>query len=638
MNLLRQGTSRGVLLTIGLLVLLATPLSLPVSAAQPDPASEEAAQDVPIVAMPTPNPRIAAVWDQTDGALLRGETVGPLVWGEQPLAIATEHYRESTTGLREMVYFDKGRLDILHMPDADEASEWYVTSAALVREMMAGEVQFGDEESVQRGKVTIPVVGDLNQPEALTYATLAKLAAIEDPDPQPLLPDVMFELEFGNEPSSTVGTPITALVSARGTIEPDGVTFDDPATAVTVGAYDEATKRNIAAPFVTWSESLPYSDLYLLGHPLSEPLWIDTVVNGEPKQVLFQAFERRILTYTPGNAEGMQVESTDVGIHYRLWRSLAQPANVALVPLASSIPFGEEIVNAATANLVDPHLLAALSLAASEGDPLATLPNGGKGILGLRPDAAIALGVQPDPQVNVTSASGDGTTTVEPTPTPDTTETTETENVADDDDADTAIMPGGIVMAPRWVSDVMADPAHNAAFAAREVARWAPESLDFGTIASDYYSGGQPVADEAARAAFVARVVEIHTQLTEQYPQNILPEMGAADGQLLGTGHAAYYSPSYDRAWWEKTLPLYESWNVIKPGWVVDPNGYYCVRPGYVPGHRLQLVANGVTITCTIGDMVADPHLSSWLAHWVIEMNYPLFEALGLDRNNSVEV
>src|SRR5829696_1713591 len=121
LNLLRHGTSHGVLLTIGLLVLLAAPFSLPASA-QTDPATEEPAQGAPLVTMPEPDPRIAAVWDQTDGVLLRGEVSGSLVWGEQPVAIATEHYRESTTGLREMVYYDKGRLDILHLPDQPEDS------------------------------------------------------------------------------------------------------------------------------------------------------------------------------------------------------------------------------------------------------------------------------------------------------------------------------------------------------------------------------------------------------------------------------------------------------------------------------------------------------------------------------------
>ncbi len=86
LNPLRQSTSRGVLLTIGLLVLLAVPFSLPASA-----QTDEAAQVEPPVTMPQPDPRIAAIWDQTDGRLLRGETSGPFVWGEQPLAIVVDN-------------------------------------------------------------------------------------------------------------------------------------------------------------------------------------------------------------------------------------------------------------------------------------------------------------------------------------------------------------------------------------------------------------------------------------------------------------------------------------------------------------------------------------------------------------------
>ncbi len=36
--------------------------------------------------------------------------------------------------------------------------------------------------------------------------------------------------------------------------------------------------------------------------------------------VLMQCFQRRCLTYTPGNAEGWQVEAGNVGRHYYEWR------------------------------------------------------------------------------------------------------------------------------------------------------------------------------------------------------------------------------------------------------------------------------------------------------------------------------
>src|SRR5690606_6135968 len=43
-------------------------------------------------------------------------------------------------------------------------------------------------------------------------------------------------------------------------------------------------------------------------------------VDGEPRDVLVQAFERRVLTYTPGNPAGWDVEAGNVGRHYYEWR------------------------------------------------------------------------------------------------------------------------------------------------------------------------------------------------------------------------------------------------------------------------------------------------------------------------------
>ena len=51
-----------------------------------------------------------------------------------------------------------------------------------------------------------------------------------------------------------------------------------------------------------------------------EPVWISIQVNGENRSVLFQAFERRTLTYSPGNPPAWQVEMGNVGLHYYTWR------------------------------------------------------------------------------------------------------------------------------------------------------------------------------------------------------------------------------------------------------------------------------------------------------------------------------
>ena len=59
---------------------------------------------------------------------------------------------------------------------------------------------------------------------------------------------------------------------------------------------------------------------YATGYPITEAYWADVLVGGTERLVLMQCFERRCLTYTPGNPEGWQVEAGNVGQHYHTWR------------------------------------------------------------------------------------------------------------------------------------------------------------------------------------------------------------------------------------------------------------------------------------------------------------------------------
>src|SRR5690606_36261423 len=93
-----------------------------------------------------------------------------------------------------------------------------------------------------------------------------------------------------------------------------------------------------------------------------------------------------------------------------------------------------------------------------------------------------------------------------------------------------------------------------------------------------------------------------------------------------------------DKAFWEAAMAKHAGWGNAIPGWKPDPKGYYCVHPDYLVGERLRLVANDRVIDCTIGDRVAVPHQAQWRAKWAIEVNWPLFAALGLDKKNYVEV
>ena len=60
--------------------------------------------------------------------------------------------------------------------------------------------------------------------------------------------------------------------------------------------------------------------VFTLGYPISEPFWTRVNVGGAEREVLVQLFQRRVLTYSPDNPAGWQVEMGNVGRHYYRWR------------------------------------------------------------------------------------------------------------------------------------------------------------------------------------------------------------------------------------------------------------------------------------------------------------------------------
>ena len=113
-----------------------------------------------------------------------------------------------------------------------------------------------------------------------------------------------------------------------------GVTSEHLAPAlVRYAAYDETAHHNIPDVFLsfmtqrglvnvdgTTREEALFDPLFTFGYPVIEPVWITIRVGGQDRAVLFQAFERRTLTYTPTNPPGWQVEMGNVGAHYYAWR------------------------------------------------------------------------------------------------------------------------------------------------------------------------------------------------------------------------------------------------------------------------------------------------------------------------------
>ena len=68
-------------------------------------------------------------------------------------------------------------------------------------------------------------------------------------------------------------------------------------------------------------EPLFRSPFYATGFPITEAYWSTVRVGGQQRTVLIQIFERRALTFTPGNPAGFTVEAGNVGLQYRAWRA-----------------------------------------------------------------------------------------------------------------------------------------------------------------------------------------------------------------------------------------------------------------------------------------------------------------------------
>lgn len=596
----------------------------------------------------------------------RGEVARGWLWGPVALGVSTEHYADSPTGTRRMVWFDKGRIDI-NDPNGDASSLWYATGAQLVTELVAGALQFGEGEWVRRGAPAIPVSGDPNQASAVTYATLTDHAT---------LPNAVRGSDDDRTAEDRTGQPVTARLRASGEVEPGGVSSYN----ISIGRYDAVIGHNIAAPFADWEAQQPYPELYLLGRPLTEPYWIDTVVGGDAKRVLIQAFERRLLSYTPDNPDGWQVESANVGQHYRAWRGLGQTAAGTLAALAAFEPFAEELLAAATTNAVDPTLLIAIAQIASGADPSA------RHGLALLAGESSRIDAVNDPLANANAAArrlaemteaGDDRATLiafhggerrdasafadavlakrdeiaaryaAPIAPVATTQTMTALAISSATPYPAAVSRDWWERSLAWygtwggaLTDAQPDP--NGQYCT--LADYAPgdrlrlvangATLDC-TIGADARLTGERASLGLDRASFDALGLSGNNSVTIYHLGT--GETGGT-GALVSAGGAAYYSASFDRAWWDWAIGFHAGNGNAVADWATDPNGFYCVHPDYRPGQRLRLVANGVTLDCTIGDSVQTYDQPAWRSKWAIELSWDTFVALGLDGSNRVEV
>ena len=265
----------------------------------------------------------------------------PYTWGPNIPNAPTnlsESYNNSPGGQRRVLYFDKARMEI------NNPANGFVTTGLVVKELVSGQRQDGDNTFIQLAPSKTQVAGDAVSvnPNGPVYASFKDVVTLGNAD--------------GHSKPNAVGSVINQSIAksgATGTI--------NPPENLMVGAYETQTGHNIARPFQDFKNlrgpttdpttgatqndqpiytNQPTSNVF--GLAISEPYWVNTKVGGQDRTVLVQLFERRVLTYNPAlSGQGVEkVEMGNLGQHYYQWRyveSKTGPAPTPPVPSSTGL-------------------------------------------------------------------------------------------------------------------------------------------------------------------------------------------------------------------------------------------------------------------------------------------------------------
>jgi hypothetical protein len=283
-----------------------------------------------------------AVWATTDRAVADGNASYSWFWGPQVLLETHEVYADSPEDERAVRYYDKSRMEI-NDPGSDPSSIYYVTNGLLASELVTGQLQYTDGDFEQRAPATLPIAGDpAGNPGTPSYAEMAPYTTTDG---------------VSHRASNREGQEVIDFLDGSGQLSAT------TSSGVRYTQYQPVTGHNVADVFWNWSHD-PASGLrpdegvdwlYVLGYPTSEPYWVDSTVGTQPRRVLVQMFERRVLTYTADNPEPYKIEYGNIGQHYFRWRYKVSEA--ASIPTQHTVAFTASVgqdVEVMTLDLASP--------------------------------------------------------------------------------------------------------------------------------------------------------------------------------------------------------------------------------------------------------------------------------------------
>lgn len=265
------------------------------------------------------DPAFQQVWQRTDLPVQQGRVARSWVWGPVPGRSVREPFAESPGGTHLVQYFDKARMEI-NNPNQPATTPFHVTNGLLVVEMISGRVQTGVSSFDPYGASDQLVAGEPGS-DAPSYAALQPVASVGLPNAEhraaAIAPGVVMPSEYIDR-NGAVSRNNSALINAE---------------ALRSAGFVSETGHNI--PDVFWSYMNAEGPVFVsngylndrivnwvtdFGYPVTEPYWTTIRVGGQNRLILFQAFQRRILTYSPANQQGWKVEMGNVGAQYYGWR------------------------------------------------------------------------------------------------------------------------------------------------------------------------------------------------------------------------------------------------------------------------------------------------------------------------------
>ena len=242
----------------------------------------------------------------------------PALLGPNPNGIGIfERYTKSPGGQREVQYFDKARMEI------NNPAKGQVTNGLLVVELINGRRQDGDKLFSDAGPAAIPVAGDHDN----TWPTYAGLGGVY------LKPQA---IEIGQTVQNSWLPTGLGQQTAYKTDQSTTIAVKQNGLGIPTAFWEFMNRKGTVYDGSNYQTDTISDWLFSTGLPVTEAYWTKVKLDGVMKDVMFQAFERRTLTYTPSNPAQYRVEMGNVGQHYVKWR---YPNGLPNVQNPSAQPF-----------------------------------------------------------------------------------------------------------------------------------------------------------------------------------------------------------------------------------------------------------------------------------------------------------